>query len=49
MQNKYRTFIATPNERLNSLLIYRRNWQIISVLTFKPAGGMKSKQLPSFD
>jgi len=25
--------IATPNERLNSLPIYRRNWHMISVLT----------------
>jgi len=43
-------FIATTNERLNySLLIYRRNWHVISVLTFKPAAGMKSTQCPSFD
>jgi len=43
-------FIATTNERLNSfLLIYRRNWHTISVLTFKPAVGMKSTQRPSFD
>jgi len=43
-------FIATPNERLNSfLLIYRRNWHIIFVSTFKPAAGMKSKQCVSFD
>jgi len=43
-------FIATPNERLNSfLLIYRRNWHIISLLTFKPVAGMKSTQRPSFN
>jgi len=34
MQGEYHMFIATPNERLNySVLIYRRNWHIISVLT----------------
>jgi len=50
MQGEYRMFIATPNESLNSsLLTYRRNSHIISVLTFKPAAGMKSTQRPSFD
>jgi len=50
MKGKYPMLIATSNERLNySLLIYRRNWHIISVLTFKPATGMKSMQCLSFD
>jgi len=35
MQGEYRMLIATPNGRLNySLLIYRRNWHMISVLTW---------------
>jgi len=35
MQDKYHMLIATPNERLNySVPIYRRNWHMISVLTW---------------
>jgi len=33
MQGEYRMLIATPNERLNSLPMHRRNWHMISVLT----------------
>jgi len=34
MQGKYRMLIATPNERLNYSLPIRRNWHMISVLTW---------------
>jgi len=34
MQGKYRMLITTPNERLNYSLRIRRNWHMISVLTW---------------